>query len=70
VRKEQLDLMEKVAAALSRGQFDFTAEELNVAFEQVWEAKVARAELARLDEGNVDLGLVDGKIVFVARMAI
>lgn len=57
---EKQELLEAVAAALKRGQFDCSEEELASAYEQIRAAHVAGALASLVRQGKVDLALMDG----------
>jgi hypothetical protein len=64
---DEVELLEAVAAALTRGQFEFTEEELSAAYQQVHAAKVGGIAASLVETGEVDLALVDGELQYVGQ---
>ena len=60
----KMELLERLGAALTRGQGEFTTDDLAAAFEEVYGMLVQGQIAALVIEGALDLKISDGTIIY------
>ncbi len=60
----KVELLERISAALTRGQGGFTEEDLALAFEEVYDLLIQGQFANLVIEGQLDLRISDGTVLY------